>query len=323
MSGKAKMRCARCGKNFRQSNAKQVLCLDCEAKERQARAASKAVVTTRPAAAPVQQPKIVGPGAGILVPGLVSAAPDPTSAAALPSQSRSSHEMRATPASYGAAPSSSHAPAVIAAPHAPSSGPNAAGAKAGQPKKHERRATGETAARAPHVPRPAKPARPASAPFELTDELRAKIEARYTELAQPVEFDGIRTQIAAELAVPKAVVKKAVLELRARVHMPSWWELQAYTGTPTDLERIRQAYTPHLPLPDVGVHKQIADALNLPPLVVYHGIRRVRAELRLPQFNAPELHAPPAEAANVADASVSLDDSASGTNDAQPGIAQE
>ena len=47
----------------------------------------------------------------------------------------------------------------------------------------------------------------------LTDELRQRIEARYLELANPVEFDGIRTQIAAELGAPKPVVRAVVREV--------------------------------------------------------------------------------------------------------------
>lgn len=124
----------------------------------------------------------------------------------------------------------------------------------------------------------------------MTDELRARIEARYLELAQPIEFDGIRTRIATELGVPKSHVKHVVAALRLRMQLPSWWELQSYTGAETDLERIRMAYVPHLPVPDVGIHKTLAEELNLDPRAVYQGIRRIRAEMRLPQYNAPELH---------------------------------
>ena len=124
----------------------------------------------------------------------------------------------------------------------------------------------------------------------MTDELRSQIEARYLELAQPVEFDGIRTRIATELSVPKSHVKQVVAALRSHMQLPSWWDLQSYTGAETDLERIRMAYLPHLPVPDVGIHKTLADELQLDPRTVYQGIRRIRAEMRLPQYNAPELH---------------------------------
>ena len=47
----------------------------------------------------------------------------------------------------------------------------------------------------------------------LTGELRQRIEERYLELANPVEFDGIRTQIAAELGAPKPVVSTLWLHM--------------------------------------------------------------------------------------------------------------
>ena len=78
------------------------------------------------------------------------------------------------------------------------------------------------------------------------------------------QHDGIRTQIASELGLPKAAVKKAVFALRQRQNIPSWWDLQPYHGSPEDLERIRAAYVPLLPKPSVGVHKQLAAQLNLP-----------------------------------------------------------
>jgi hypothetical protein len=131
---------------------------------------------------------------------------------------------------------------------------------------------------------------PEPATFILTEELKDSIEIRYQELAQPVEFDGIRTQIAAELGIPKAVVKRIVAELRKRLQLPSWWELQSYTGSANDLERIRAAYLPYLPVPDVGVHKHLATQLGLDSGIVYQGIRRIRAEMRLPQYNSPEAH---------------------------------
>lgn len=120
--------------------------------------------------------------------------------------------------------------------------------------------------------------------------MRARVESRYLELASPVEFDGIRTQIAGELGVPKTAVKRAVSELRKRMQLPSWWELQAYSGSPEDLDRIRVAYVPLLPVPPIGVHRQIATELGLEPIQVYQGIRRIRAEMRLPQFNPLEAH---------------------------------
>jgi hypothetical protein len=120
--------------------------------------------------------------------------------------------------------------------------------------------------------------------------LRQRIEARYLELANPVEFDGIRTRIAAELGVPKPVVHAVVHEVRRRRGMPSWWEAQGFSGSSADLERIKAAYTPYLPLPPVGVHREIATSLSLEPRTVYRGIRKIRTQMGLPQYNAPEEH---------------------------------
>ncbi|HEU5438206.1 MAG TPA: hypothetical protein VFU88_02855, partial [Ktedonobacterales bacterium] len=79
MSGKVKMRCARCGKPFKSSGSKQTLCADCDAKARRAKAAAKGQPTTAAAASAPKAPppKIVGPGANILVPGLVPPPPEP------------------------------------------------------------------------------------------------------------------------------------------------------------------------------------------------------------------------------------------------------
>ena len=149
--------------------------------------------------------------------------------------------------------------------------------------------------------------------FTLTDDLRAAIEARYLDLAQPTEFDGIRTQIAAELHIPRSAVKKTVAELRERLQLPSWWDLKAYRGSDEDLARIRTAYEPLLPLPSVGIHKQLATELALDPAMVYQGIRRIRAEMRLPQYNPPEAHAEALEHEHEAAASVVVPTPASDT----------
>jgi transposase len=136
----------------------------------------------------------------------------------------------------------------------------------------------------------AKTQRIEPAPFALTGELRQRIEARYLELANPVEFDGIRTQIAAEFGVPKPAVRAAVREVRRRRGMPSWWELQGFSGSSADLERIKAAYMPYLPFPPVGIHREIAASLGLESRTVYRGIRKIRAQMGLPQYNALEEH---------------------------------
>ncbi|QBD79029.1 hypothetical protein EPA93_24810 [Ktedonosporobacter rubrisoli] len=147
----------------------------------------------------------------------------------------------------------------------------------------------------PRPPAPPKPKRektPPPPPFTPTPEQVVQVEARYLELAAPSEFDGIRTQISKELGIPKKAVKKIVKDLRSRQCIPSWWEVQTYKGSSEELERIRGAYEPLLPLPPVGVHKQIADQLNLKPGTVYQAIKAIRLELNLPQYNDPELHGP-------------------------------
>jgi len=116
------------------------------------------------------------------------------------------------------------------------------------------------------------------------------VEARYLELAVPTEFDGIRTQIAQEIGIPKKAVKKIVKDLRERQSIPSWWELQTYKGSSEELEKIKAAYVPYLPLPPIGVHKTIADELTLNPGEVYQAIKSIRLEMNLPQYNDPSLH---------------------------------
>jgi len=139
-------------------------------------------------------------------------------------------------------------------------------------------------------PRPKKEKTPPPKPFEPTPEQVAQVEARYTELATPSEFDGIRTQISKELNIPKKAVKKIVKELRDRQHIPSWWEVQTYKGSEEELQKIKALYEPFLPVPSVGVHKQIAEQLDLKPGEVYQAIKTIRQEMNLPQYNDPALH---------------------------------
>jgi hypothetical protein len=281
MSGKVKMRCARCGKPFKSSGSKQTLCADCEAKARRAKAAAKgqpaAVAAASAPKAPL--PKIVGPGANILVPGLVPPSPEPP----MHDRPQSAPHGHA-PQNWRERPGTAHdRPHPAAHGHAPHAGQS----HRDQPRP-QRPAQPQSR---PAVAREPKPKREAPPAPVLTDELRQTIQARYLELAQPVEFDGIRGRIATELDVPKALVKKAVLELRSEMKLPSWWELQSYHGTEGDLGRIRAAYMPLLPIPPVGIHKQIATDLGLDAGAVYQAIRRIRAEMRLPQYNPPEAHA--------------------------------
>ncbi len=139
-------------------------------------------------------------------------------------------------------------------------------------------------------PKPKREKIPPPAPFVPTPEQIAQVEARYTELAVPAEFDGIRTQISTELGIPKTAVKKIVKDLRERESIPSWWELQTYKGPAEELEKIKAAYEPFLPLPPIGVHKTIAEELSLQPGTVYQAIKAIRLEMGLPQYNDPALH---------------------------------
>jgi len=139
-------------------------------------------------------------------------------------------------------------------------------------------------------PKPKREKIPPPEPFKPTEEQIAQVEARYKELAVPAEYDGIRTQISKELSIPKTAVKKIIKDLREREEIPSWWELQPYKGSSEELEKIKALYEPFLPLPPIGVHKQIAEQLTLKPAEVYQAIKVIRQELNLPQYNDPALH---------------------------------
>ncbi len=138
-------------------------------------------------------------------------------------------------------------------------------------------------------PKPKKEKTPPPPPFTPTPEQITQVEMRYQELATPQEFDGIRTQIAHELNIPRKAVKKIVKEFRSREHVPSWWEIQSYKGNDEELEKIKAAYRPYLPVPPIGVHKLIADSLSLKAGVVYQAIKSIRQDLKLPQYNNPDL----------------------------------
>jgi len=255
-----KVKCATCRKFFVPSNARQTLCADCEKARRAARAQTRVATSDPTQARQAAPPLIMGPGASVL-------------------------RLDDTP------PGASTAPVVdesASAPNGAAETPDAAPQQAGTPARRSRspRSSGPGGQRQ----RAPKTSLTPVAPFVLTDALRWRIEERYLALADPVEFDGIRTQIARELGAPKSAVRIVVGELRARRGMPSWWELQGFAGSPDELERIKAAYTPLLPSPPVGVHKEIAQSLGLEPRMVYRGIRKIRALMGLAQYNAPEAH---------------------------------
>ncbi|HEY7340940.1 MAG TPA: FYVE zinc finger domain-containing protein [Ktedonobacterales bacterium] len=270
-----KMRCAHCGKRFKQTNKKQVFCADCLAKERLAKKNAPALAQTGSGVA-------TRPGAGTSAPAItiVQATPPPEEAI-FGSQARNAERH------------STHGPQ-----RAPQ--PNAAPPLAATPPAKRPTAPQQPAKKSAPPEKRARQPRPAPRPFDLTDELRAAIEQRYLELSQPVEFDGIRTRIADELKAPKPVVKQVVRDLRARRQLPSWWELQAYKGSDETLERIRERYLPLLPTPPIGVHKQIASDLQIDAPQVYQAIRRLRAEMKLPQYNPPDSHTSDAVSSEIA-----------------------
>jgi hypothetical protein len=281
-----KMKCARCGKRFKQANRKQVFCADCLAKERLAKKNAPLAATTAGHAAngSLRQSGAGAQTAGITI---VHTTPPPEAAVfgsrAREAERHAPHIPQAPQTPDHADQSATISPVQQQQPEAPEKA--SAASTHGVSSRQDRR---PPLSAAPQPERRARPPRPA--PFQLTDEVRATIEQRYLELAKPVEFDGIRTQIAGELNVPKPVVKQVIQELRASRQLPSWWELQAYKGSDEELERVRERYLPLLPTPPVGVHKQIASELQMDPPQVYQAIRRLRAEMKLPQYNPPESH---------------------------------
>ncbi len=247
---KAKAKCPSCNKMFKQAKSSQLYCDDCEHKRRQQKAAQPAPKVTTSAA--------TGEKPVWLKSATVRDENTPYTSVLEP-EAKPKREPRPE--------------AAISRP--PPRGPRPP--------------------RAPGAPKPARPPKPPrertppTPPFVPAPEQIQAIEQRYLELAQP-EFNGIRTQIAKEMSIPRIAVKRVVAELRARQKLPSWWDSAEYAGTPENLERIRAAYLPLLPVPPVGVHKQIATELDLPPIEVYRGIGTVRKQMGLPTFNPPETH---------------------------------
>lgn len=311
---KDKMRCASCGAMFKPVKSSQTKCERCEKREREQRAAARHAgdMPQRSASVAPQPVRISGPAASLLgstAPASRDVAPPPPEPttfgmAAWRDEQRREHERLERERRERERLEREQARArerATSAPYPTPFGPGRSGVHSAsqsgahtqpygaRPQGKFRTPRPERPPQPPHPPRPSRPPKAIPARIELTDDLRSRIETRYLELARPVEFDGIRTRIATEMELPKSLVKKAISDLRDRMKLPSWWDLQAYTGPETELERIRMAYIPLLPLPEVGVHKKLADELGLDPRVVYQGIRRVRAEMRLPQYNPPEL----------------------------------
>src|SRR6266480_971985 len=327
---KIKMRCTTCGKWFQSANAKEITCPDCLQKARKEKLAAKAtqhtstsksvqggISSSKPVPPPPpktkeatrgtshwidavedvkvsrpEQPKPKLPSSPVprdIISGTAAEKPGSRS----PAASRdSSYRGPGDYHSDGASISGG----LSQRPRQPMAGGSNRSPQSGYSR--NRRSEGKkedkpTKAKAPKAPTPPKPKRekiPPPAPFIPTSEQIAQVEARYLELGVPTEFDGIRTQIAQELGIPKKAVKKIVKDLRERQSIPSWWELQTYKGSTEELEKIRAAYEPYLPLPPIGVHKTIAEELTLNPGDVYQAIKAIRLEMNLPQYNDPSLH---------------------------------
>ena len=259
MSNKAKMKCAVCHKTFNANKSSQLLCDACERNKRNKEKTQGGAVKTPQPATP--KPVTVDGKPTWLAHATVRDASMPFTTEIPPELRHTEHSPRSA----------------------------SAGVLAKSPQGHKPQGESAATPKAPRPPRPPREPKPPLLPFVPTPEQIAAIEQRYATLAQP-EFDGIRTQIAAELNIPKRVVKDTIASFRTRAHLPSWWDLQGYQGSPEELERIKVAYEAHLPAPSLGIHKEIAKELNLAPSLVYHGIGAVRQALGLPTFNPPESH---------------------------------
>ena len=327
---KIKMRCTTCGKWFQSANAKEVTCPDCVQKARKEKLAARAsqqtstpkpgqvgMSSSKPLPPPPPKSKEAPRGTSHwidTVEGVKVSQPEqpkpkrPSSPVPKDMKSGTTTEKPGSrgPGTYregsyrGPGDHRSDGPKISGGigqrprqPMAGGFGRNQQPGYGGDRRSEGKKGGTPQKAKTPKPPTPPKPKRekiPPPAPFTPTPEQIAQVEARYLELAMPTEFDGIRTQIAQELRIPKKAVKKIVKDFREQQSIPSWWELQTYKGSSEELEKIRAVYEPYLPLPPIGVHKSIADQLTLNPGDVYQGIKAIRLELNLPQYNDPSLH---------------------------------
>lgn len=252
---KVKIRCATCGKTFKTAQAKKTICPDCEAVARRGAAVRSSTPSSAPAPRPAMDIDIKAAfRAATTRSGIFAAYEQVTSPIVAPP-----HSKEPLPPTRPALPSraATMRPRPVLRPSPP--------------------------------PRPApvaKTPKPPTPPYQPTPTDIEAIRQRYLDLAQP-EFDGIRHQIASDLHIPLRVVREIVKAVRTETRQPSWWDLQVQTLTPEDRARVRALYLPQLdlPLPTLGVHRQIAADLQLPSLAVYASIRTIREELGLPVYN--------------------------------------
>ncbi len=278
MANKVKMKCAVCHATFKSSKPTQLLCDNCERKRRQERAAQEAA---KPAAKPETSADAGGKPAWLA--GAVVRAPDTDPVPAL------NQRPRPQPAGHDHDHPAPRAVGHVATP-----------ARPGKPQDRHDKLPKEARQAAAKAPRPPREHKEPLLPYAPTPEQIEQIEQRYRDLAQP-EFDGIRTRIAHDLSLPKTIVKKVIATLLSREHLPSWWEMQRFDGTPEEQEQIKAAYEKYLPVPPLGVHKLIAQEIDMSPIKVYRGIRNVRLALGLPVYNPPETHPELAQAKEQAD----------------------
>ncbi len=327
---KVKIRCTTCGKWFQSANVKEVTCPDCLQKARKQKLAAKSVPETstlksgmggtspsKPLPPPAPKPKEAASGTSHWIDTVqdvkISQPEQPKpriQASPVQKDMKNEGAIEKTgsrgPDGYREksyrGPGDYRSDGVTSSggtgqrPRQPMGGSQGRGPQPefGKPWRTDGKKEGKPSKPKEHkTPTPPKPKRekiPPPPPFVPTPEQIAQVETRYMELAVPSEFDGIRTQISNELGIPKKSVKKIVKELRERDSIPSWWELQTYSGSSEELQKIRDVYVPYLPLPPIGVHKTIAEELALNPGEVYQAIKAIRLEMNLPQYNDPSLH---------------------------------
>jgi hypothetical protein len=327
---KIKMRCTTCGKWFQSANAKEVTCPDCVQKARKEKLAARSTQQTstlesgqggtsssKPLPPPPPKPKEVTGGTSHWIDTVsdvkVSQPEQPKSKTPSSPVSRNMISETVVDKSGNRGSNTYRERSYRGTGDYPSEGAVISGSSGQRPRKpmtgsfgrgsqpeygNDRRFDGNKGSKPSKakVPKPSpapKPKRekiPPPAPFAPTPEQIVQVETRYLELAVPSEYDGIRTQIAQELGIPKKAVKKIVNDFRERQSIPSWWELQTYQGSSDEIEKIKAVYEPYLPLPSIGVHKIIAEELALNPGDVYQAIKTIRLEMNLPQYNDPSLH---------------------------------
>lgn len=254
-----RVRCASCGKWFKPPKATVIRCPDCT------RAAQKQRLTQEAA------PRVAPARPAFVIERLT------------PEEMAEQRERERAEAQARRAVERARPPAAQVQP-APPAG-TVTGRPLPQPHADRPRRPGRPETVAAPLPAPKQPPRPPEPPFSPTPEQVAAIEQRYLELAQPHEYDGIRHTIAAEMGIPLRVVREVVHSLRQRKRLRISRPPFDHTFTDEELARVRERYLPALPLPPIGIHKQIAAELGMTHTRAFHAIALIRQELGLPQYN--------------------------------------